>query len=95
MSFTLLGLWWLVVHSRYQRGEGALAQRRHAYGIALFFLLPGVMSLIAAINSDLSALWRLGLRPQEAESVLVGLLLLVGANLACVGLTEAAETAGA
>ena len=53
------------------------------------------MSLIAAINSDPSALWRLGLRPQEAESVLVGLLLLVGANLACVGLTEAAETAGA
>ena len=37
----------------------------------------------------------LGLRPQEAESVLVGLLLLVGANLAWLGLTEAAEAAGA
>jgi hypothetical protein len=57
-SFTLLGLWWVVVVSRYARGEGSPLHRRHAYGIALFFLLPGIMSLIASVNSDLSTLWR-------------------------------------
>jgi hypothetical protein len=150
-SFTLLGLWWVVVQSRYQRGEGALVARRHAYGIALFFLLPGIMSLIASINSEVSALWRVafgacaaigltevalylrtqgarsavalalrafglalyaligavaihpglvaaagvGLTPQELESVLLGLLLFVGANLVWLGLTEPLEAAGA
>jgi hypothetical protein len=151
VSFTLLGLWWLVVQGRYQGGDGARGARRHAYGIVLFFLLPGVMSLISSINADLSTLWRvafgacavigivefglylatsgprtigammlracglvlyaliaaiaihpalvtdLGLRlaPQELESVLLGLLILVGANLAWLGLTEPAATAGA
>lgn len=151
VSFTLLGLWWLVVQGRYQGGNGARGARRHAYGIVLFFLLPGVMSLISSINADLSMLWRvafgacaaigivefglylatsgartigalllracglvlytlmaavalhpelvvdIGLRlePQEFESVLVGLLILVGANLAWLGLTEPTATAGA
>lgn len=151
VSFTLLGLWWLVVQSRYDAGDGAQGARRHAYGIVLFFLLPGVMSLISSINADLGTLWRiafgtcaaigivefwlylatsgartigalllracglalyaliaavavhpelvvdLGLRvePQEFESVLLGLLILVGANVAWLGLTEPAATAGA
>jgi hypothetical protein len=150
-SFTLLGLWWIVVQSRYGRGEGAGVARRHAYGIALFFLLPGIMGLIASINAEVSLLWRiafgacaaigmlevglylatggvrsapavglracglalyalilalaihppiapdagLGLRPQEAESILLGLLLFVGANLVWLGLTEPVEAAGA
>jgi hypothetical protein len=151
VSFTLLGLWWVVAQSRYQRGGGAAHQRRHATGIALFFLLPGVMCLIASVDSELSALWRVafgacaaiglveaglylatdgartvsaralrlcglglyaviaavaidptlavrsgvGLRGQEVASILMGLLLFVGANLVWLGLTEPAEAAGA
>ena len=59
VSFTLLGLWWVVVQLRYREGEGDVRGRRHAYGIALFFLLPGVMSLLSSVNSEHSALWRL------------------------------------
>ena len=144
VSFTLLGLWWVVVQLRYREGEGDVRGRRHAYGIALFFLLPGVMSLLSSVNSEHSALWRLafggcaalgiveialylrsegrrtpaglalrwaglvlyvlmaalalrprlsvdlalGLTPREAEAVLLALLLVVGANLAWLGLTE-------
>lgn len=151
VSFTLLGLWWVVAQSRYQRGAGTAQQRRHATGIALFFLLPGVMCLIASVNSDLSALWRVafgacaaiglvevvlyfatdgartlaaralracgfglyaliaavavdptlaarsgvGLSAQEVASILLGLLLFVGANLVWLGLTEPHEAAGA
>jgi hypothetical protein len=150
-SLTLLGLWWVVVSARYKEGEGDPRRRRHAYGVALFFLLPGLMSLISSINSDLTTLWRLafgicgaagiaelvlfllaggtptlaamalrlaglvvyvlivafalwpdlvdslglGLTPREAEAVLLGLLLLVGANLAWLGLIEPGERAGA
>jgi hypothetical protein len=59
VSFTLLGLWWVVANARYARGEGDARLRRHAYGITLYFLLPGLMSLISSINSELSLLWRL------------------------------------
>jgi hypothetical protein len=151
ISLTLMGLWWVVVNARYKEGEGDPRRRRHAYGIVLFFLLPGLMSLISSINSDLSTLWRLafgicgavgiaefvlfllaegtptvaatalrlsgmvvyalivvfavrpqladnlglGLDPRETEAVLLGLLLLVGANLAWLGLIEPTEAAGA
>jgi hypothetical protein len=150
-SFTLLGLWWVVVQLRYARGEGEGDKRRHAYGVALFFLLPGLGSLTASLNSELSSLWRvafglcaalgiaeaisylrtagartagalalracgavlyvlmavvalrpelsadlrLGLSPREVEAILLSLVLLVGAHLAWLGLTEPAEAAGA
>jgi hypothetical protein len=149
-SLTLLGLWWVVVQ-RYALGEGARDKRRHAYGVALFFLLPGLASLVASLNSEVSALWRvafglcavfgvaeaatylttsgtrtataialrvagivlyvlmaavaarpelatdlhLGLAPREVEAILLALLLLVGANLAWLGMTESGEAAGA
>jgi hypothetical protein len=152
ISFTLLGLWWVVTQLKYTEGAGGRAQRRHAYGVMMYFLLPGVMTLISAVNSDhLSLLWRIafgvaaalglleialywltpgvktaaaaalrwcalviyvlilafaihpklpvqvgiGLSPREAEAILVGLLIVVGVNLAWLGLTESGETAGA
>lgn len=151
VSFTLLGLWWVVVQLKYKEGEGDPWRRRHAYGIALFFLLPGVMGMLSAINSDLGALWRtafgvtaalgvveialylrsgdkrtkgalalrmcglalylliaafavrpliasdlgLGLEPREVEAIFLGLLIVVGVNLAWFGITESADTAGA
>ncbi|MFL5820942.1 MAG: hypothetical protein ACJ76S_09720 [Solirubrobacteraceae bacterium] len=152
ISFTLLGLWWVVVQLKYKEGAGDPTRRRHAYGVMMYFLLPGVMTLVSAVNSDhLSLLWRiafgvaaalglleialywltpglktatatalrwcafvvyafilvvaihpmlpvqvgLGLAPREAEAILVGLLIVVGVNLAWLGLTESGETAGA
>ncbi|MDT7570477.1 MAG: hypothetical protein QOE05_651 [Actinomycetota bacterium] len=59
VSFTLLGLWWVVVQLKLGAGAGDPRRRRHAYGVALFFLLPGVMSMVSSVNSDHAALWRL------------------------------------
>jgi len=86
-SFTLLGLWWVVVVSRYARGDGAPLQRRHAYGIALFFLLPGIMSLVASVNSDLSALWRVAFGACAAIGIAeVALYLATGGARTAIGL---------
>ena len=151
VSFTLLGLWWVVVQLKYKGEEGDARRQRHAYAIALFFLLPGVMGMLSSINSDLSALWRLafgvtaalglleialyrfsgdvytrgavalrifgfvlyvliaafairpelatdlglGMEAREVEAVFLGLLIVVGVNLAWFGMTESSETAGA
>ena len=150
VSFTLLGLWWVVVQLKFKEGAGDARRRRHAYGVALYFLLPGVMTMLSSVNSDLSLLWRLafgltallgiaevvlfmtsggtrsrgplmlrgfavvlyalialfalrptlagdlglGMAPREVESVLVGLLIVVGVHLAWFGLTEAEAEAG-
>lgn len=58
VSFTLLGLWWVVVQMKFRGGAGDPRRRRHAYGVATFFLLPAVMSMISGVNSDHSTLWR-------------------------------------
>ena len=52
VSFTLLGLWWVVLQLKFKEGRGDARRRRHAYGVALFFLLPGVMSMVSSVNSD-------------------------------------------
>jgi hypothetical protein len=151
VSFTLLGLWWVVVQLRYKSGEGSRRRRRHAYGVTLFFLLPGLASMVSSINGGIAGLWRLafgicaaagvveavlylragghptipaaglrlfglvlyvlmgalairpqlavdldvGLAPREVEAVLLALLLVVGANLVLLSLTESEDTSGA
>lgn len=58
VCFTLLGLWLIVVQTRHAEWRGSLLHRRRAYAVALHFSLPGLMSLLALINPDSSALWR-------------------------------------
>jgi hypothetical protein len=151
IAFALLGLWWIVIQLKYRGGAGARRRRRHAYGVTLFFLVPGVMALLSAVDTSISELWRLafgiagvvgivesvlyltsqgvrtragkalrlggvvlyvlivlvaaypglaarldwGLGPKELEAILVGLLLIVGVNIAWLALTESDDTAGA
>jgi hypothetical protein len=59
LCFTLLGLWWVVVQLKYKDGTGDPRRRRHGYAVLLYFLLPGVMTMISSVNSDLTTLWRL------------------------------------
>jgi hypothetical protein len=59
VSFTLLGLWFVIVQLKYKQGTGEGTRRRHAYGVAMFFLIPGIGAMLSAVNSDLPLLWRL------------------------------------
>ena len=57
----LLGLWLVVVQMRlpqWQASDAAPAYQRASYGIALHFALPGLMSVLALVDSADSAYWR-------------------------------------
>ena len=57
----LLGLWMVVVQIRltqWQASEAAPAYQRASYGIALHFALPGLMSVLALVDSGDPAYWR-------------------------------------
>jgi hypothetical protein len=58
VCFTLLGLWLIVVQTRHGEWRGSPAHRRRAYAVAMHFSVPGLMSLLALINPESSALWR-------------------------------------
>jgi len=58
ICFTLLGLWIIVVQTRHAEWRGSSLHRRRAYGVAIHFSLPGLMSVLALVNPDSSTLWR-------------------------------------
>ena len=60
VSFTLLGLWWVVVQFKFDAWIDDPPRRRTARHVSLYFLLPGIMSLFAILASRLTALWRIG-----------------------------------
>jgi hypothetical protein len=58
VSFTLLGLWWVVVQFKYSDFMRDRRRRIQAYDTSLYFVLPGIMSLVSLIAST-GVLWRI------------------------------------
>jgi hypothetical protein len=58
LSFTLLGLWWVVVQFKYQQWMSDPKRRQMAYNISLYFILPGIMSLVSLLSGEAKFLWR-------------------------------------
>ena len=58
VSFTLLGLWWVVVQFKYQDFMRDRRRRIQAYDTSLYFVLPGIMSLISLLAAT-GVLWRI------------------------------------
>jgi hypothetical protein len=58
LSFTLLGLWWLVLQTKYSEWIHDRLRRRMATNITLYFLLPGSMSLLALLATNTRLLWQ-------------------------------------
>ena len=77
VCFTLLGLWLVVVQTRHGEWRGSAVHRRRAYGVALQFSLPGLMSLLALVDPSSSALWRTSFAAAAFGGV-VALILLRG-----------------
>ena len=86
VCFTLLGLWLIVVQTRHAEWRGSAPHRRRAYGVALHFSLPGLMSLLALVNPDSSALWRTSFAIVAIGGAVV-LIAVRGATTGTLGLT--------
>ena len=67
-SFTLLGLWLVVVQSR-DAWRFDVMRRRMAYVVSLHFLLPGAMSVLALAAPDQSWVWRVSFAAAGAVGV--------------------------
>lgn len=72
-SFTLLGLWLVVVQSRTAWRFDPM-RKRMAYVVSLHFLLPGAMSVLALAAPDQSLVWRISF-------ALAGAIGVVGVSL--------------
>ncbi len=58
LCFTVLGLWILVLQTKYRDWTVKPLRRRMATNISLYFLLPGCMSLLALLSVHASILWQ-------------------------------------
>jgi hypothetical protein len=70
VCFTLLGLWIIVVQTRHGEWRQSAVYRRRAYGVALHFSLPGLMSLLSLIDPASTDLWRISFAIVAAGGVL-------------------------
>jgi hypothetical protein len=57
-SFSLLGLWWVLLQIRHDAWFADVAYRRSAYDISLYFLLPGMMGLGSLLAVGQPTIWR-------------------------------------
>lgn len=58
VTFTILGLWFIVVQTRHADWSRDNERRRRASAVSLHFALPGAMSLLSLIDAQSKALWR-------------------------------------
>jgi hypothetical protein len=73
LSFTVLGLWFVVVQTRHREWASSLHHRRQASAVSLQLALPGLMSLLSLVAPTSTAMWRASF----ATAALVGAGALV------------------
>src|SRR5438105_13934360 len=62
ISFTVFGLWLVVVQTRHADWSRSPEHRRRAYAVSLHFAIPGLMSLLSLVDPSDKTLWRAALR---------------------------------
>jgi len=75
IAFTIFGLWMFVAQARFREWMGNPDQYRRASAVSIQFALPGMMSLMALINPESSALWRLVFGATSVVAILALLAL--------------------
>jgi hypothetical protein len=73
--FSLLGLWIIVVQTRHREWRQSAVHRRRAYGVALHFSLPGLMSLLSLVDPASTTLWRVSFAVVAAGGVMALVLV--------------------
>jgi hypothetical protein len=75
VCFTLLGLWLIVAQTRHAEWRRVATYRRRAFGVALHFSLPGLMTLLSLVDPTSRALWRVSFAIVAAGGAIVLVLL--------------------
>jgi hypothetical protein len=73
LSFTVLGLWFIIVQTRHADWSVSREHRRRASAVSVQFALPGLMSLLSLVDPGSKTLWRVAF---TATSVIGALTLL-------------------
>jgi hypothetical protein len=71
LSFTVYGLWLIVVQTRHADWRRSPEHRRRAYAVSLHFALPGLMSLLALIDPTNVTVWRVSFAASAAAGALI------------------------
>lgn len=71
IAFTVFGLWMFVVQARFREWLGNPDQFRRASAVSVAFAFPGLMSLMALIDSESENLWRVAFGVTSVAAVLV------------------------
>jgi hypothetical protein len=71
ISFTMLGLWMIVVQTRHAEWRRHPESRRRAYAVSLQFALPGLMGLLSLVDSSSSVMWRVSFAVVATGGVIV------------------------
>src|SRR5436305_6102617 len=58
LTFTVFGLWLVVVQTRHADWSRSPEHRRRAYAVSLHFAIPGLMSLLSLVDPTSQTLWR-------------------------------------
>ncbi len=85
LCFTLLGLWWLVLQTKYAEWIGDPTRRRMVTNISFYFLLPGAMSLLALLSPQVHLLWQAAFLVAGGLGVFETLELILGEHKAAPG----------
>lgn len=78
LSFTVLGLWFIVVQTRHAEWSVSREHRSRASIVALQFALPGLMSLLAVVNPNSKTMWRVSFTVTALVGAAALLALTVG-----------------
>ena len=71
LSFTVYGLWLVVVQTRYADWRHSPAHRTRAYAVSLHFVIPGLMSLLALVDPANNTVWRVSFSLSAAGGALI------------------------
>jgi len=71
LSFTVYGLWLIVVQTRHADWRHSPEHRRRAYAVSLHFAIPGLMSLLALVDPTNSTVWRVSFALSAAGGAII------------------------
>src|SRR3954466_12941209 len=71
LSFTVYGLWLIVVQTRHSEWRRSPEHRRRAYAVSLHFAIPGLMSLLALVDPTNGTVWRISFALSAAMGALI------------------------